>query len=180
MVLSRSRRTRGDWYDEQVRRPQPLGPESLVATLARNMYAGRRGAMTAVLMQPSHAQVLARYGWSKQDVINYLVTYGRVPVYPSLPGEPVGPREVHGAGEPQDLAPAWDDADRQRLVVCGGTGSVMALWTGPGGGQSLGMRTPGASEVLPGLQWVMKRVELPARWGQLVDRYRSLVRRYEI
>jgi hypothetical protein len=141
-------------------------PESLVLTLARNVPAGKRNAMTAILMIPDHAQVLARQGWSKQEVVRKVVETARIPRYrsPYVPpdrAEGLSPRELPRREE--DWMPAWTDPDRIRIVVTGGPGSFMALWISSG--------------LFP-TRWVTKRVHLPRTWGRLVVRYRGVVPRY--
>ncbi|MDR7567362.1 MAG: hypothetical protein QN143_03210 [Armatimonadota bacterium] len=141
-------------------------PESLVLTLARNVPAGKRNALTAILMIPDHARILAQAGWSKQEVVRRVVEVARIPRYrsPYMPperAEGLSPRELPQREE--DWMPAWTDPAQIRLVVTGGPGSFMALWISSG--------------LMPA-RWVTKRVRLPKAWGRLVVRYRGIVPRH--
>ncbi len=143
-------------------------PESLVLTLARNVPVGKRNALTAILMIPDHARILAEAGWSKQEVVRRVVENAYVPRYssPYLPPERregLSPRELPQREE--DWMQVWTDPDRIRLVVAGGPGSFMALWFAFG-------------PVPVPARWVTKRVQLPKGWGRLVVRYRGVVPRY--
>ncbi|MCS7172319.1 MAG: hypothetical protein N0A24_02730 [Armatimonadetes bacterium] len=141
-------------------------PESLVLTLARNVPAGKRNALTAMLVIPDHARILAQAGWSKQEVVRRVVEAARIPRYrsPYIPperAEGLSPKELPRREE--DWMPAWMDPAQIRLVVTGGPGSFMALWIGSG--------------LMPA-RWVTKRVRLPKAWGRMVVRYRGMVPRY--
>lgn len=145
-------------------------PESLILTLARNVPAGKRDALTAVLMIPDHARALARHGWTKRDVVQRLVETARIPRYRSPyfpPDQAQGLLPSQLPRSEADWMPAWTEADRIRLVVAGGPGSFMALWMASG-------RLP-----VPA-RWVTNRVRLPKGWGRLVARYRGVVPRYAV
>ncbi|MDR7569716.1 MAG: hypothetical protein QN193_03840 [Armatimonadota bacterium] len=136
-------------------------PESLVLTLARNVPAGKRNALTAILMIPDHARILAQAGWSKREVVRRVVESARIPRYrsPYLPPdrtEGLSPRELPQREE--DWMPAWTDPDRIRVVVTGGPGSFMALWFSSGFSS----------------MFITKRVHLPKKWRRFAVRYRGV------
>ena len=62
---------------------------------------------------------------------------------------------------PEDSISVFSNTDSFRILVAGGAGNIMAMFTGA------------AFHC-----WIMKKVELPANWDNLVKKYRDVVPTY--
>ena len=115
------------------------------------------GGGVTILIQPLHARTLGEDGWTKKEIEDYVYKYARVPAYRSsgywrnwVPG-----RE-RPALNPEDHVAVLRGADSVRVLVTGGSGALFTT-------------------VLPGgNRWVSKKVELPANWSKLVEKYRDI------
>jgi len=144
----------------------PFGTDDkgLLATVVGSITPARMG-MCAVLLTPTNAKSLSSRGWSKQQVKDYVVKNAIVPddYYTRLGlsadkdfdrGNWTGPGR-----SPQMFRPSPRDPDPVQVFVFGGFGS----WTGIAQG---------------GPAPVTKKVELPAKWAQLVKKYKNIVPNY--
>jgi hypothetical protein len=114
-----------------------------------------------VLLTPTNAQALASRGWTKKTVKEYILENARVPRerHQSFFAEPQAEKEKQN---PQDSLPIFrvspTEPDPIQLYVVGGFGS----WIG----------------LLCGGTISTEKIELPANWNELVEKYREVVPTY--
>jgi hypothetical protein len=136
--------------------------------IIRGLMAGLTGPGVFTL-EPGQAQILARDGWSKKDVKEFLCEYARIPAArsPSYTGRQVGAAPVQKIKqlaplEPDETVRILRSPDLIKLVVAGGTHGAIGVFTG-------GLRKA-----------IVKKVELPANWDKLVKKYSGIVPTYEL
>jgi hypothetical protein len=119
-----------------------------------------------IVMPPAHANILASNGWTKKDIQTFIAEYASVPAYrhPLYYGAhsgmaPKGWKPLN----PSDPVRIFNNADCIGIIVAGGPGDV------------LGMFTEGGVAII---RWVTKKVELPANWDNLVKKYKNIVPKY--
>lgn len=131
-----------------------------------NVFAWDPGCL--LIMLPSTAKVLADAGLTKKDVISYLVEYARVP---AADVNVRWFRESHH--EPKEFLLPLDDPTRSMrkfysskhtAIVVAGLSYSWGTVSYSGGG------THGTI--------VTKKIELPANWDKLVERYKDIVPTY--
>jgi hypothetical protein len=110
----------------------------------------------ALMLTPSHAELLAKAGWSKQEIKNFISSQIRVPLYRinAYYGN-MRDRYKHKRNllmNPEDPVPILDP-DSISIFVAGGKGQWIGMITRPG------------SEVT-------KKIELPKKWNELVNKYK--------
>lgn len=120
-------------------------------------------------LEPAQARVLADDGWTKQDVKEFLYEYARIPAsqHPSYTGRRIGAAPVRKL---KQLSPLDPDAtvrilpgtDSIKLIVAGGTHGAIGIFTG-------GLRSH-----------LVRKVELPANWANLVKKYKDIVPAYAL
>ncbi|MBI4321609.1 MAG: hypothetical protein HY675_24200 [Chloroflexi bacterium] len=140
----------------------------IMNTVISNILPGRRG-LFCLLLNPGRAKTLASSGWTKKDIAGFISEYARVPAHRHSHYRPT--KETQRAAlwqrpphHPQDSMAILNSPDWIRVVVAGG----------PSG--NLGLVQGGSAE--RGNEWVTKKVELPADWDKLVEKYSNLVPRY--
>ncbi len=136
--------------------------------IIRGLMAGITGPGVFTL-EPGQAQILARDGWSKKEVKDFLGEYARIPAARS---SAYTGRQTGAAPAPKDrrLSPLNPDETVRilnnpnfiKLIVAGGTHGAIGIFTG-------GHRFP-----------VIKKVTLPANWDKLVKKYQDMVPIYEL
>lgn len=109
-------------------------------------------SMSSVILIPSWAKVLAREGYTKQKVKEYIAAHSKV-------GSSV-------AGFSNDTAPWKMDIDNLMILVAGGPGSFIGL-----------LRSVGPDFFENGL--VTKKMDLPKNWDKLVAKYKDVKPNYE-
>ncbi|MBI4295716.1 MAG: hypothetical protein HY667_01220 [Chloroflexi bacterium] len=127
------------------------------------------GGLFWFILTPSSAEFLVRAGWTKKEITDFISEYSRVPLYrtPMYYGQAA---DITERPEPRGRLPVLNGEDyvsptanwpgRMNIVVAGGAGSVV--------GVARGGRHDAATE----------RIELPANWAKLVDKYRDVVPTY--
>lgn len=152
--------------------------EGILRAVAYNIPPARRG-LTCILLIPAHAEILANKGWSKTDITAFVSEYARAPFshHPEAWGNSGGqePGEMPGVGQQDKLRlRSQKDSDESmsilrspewlRVFVAGGPNNFLAML---GGGKTTGYD-----------RWVTKKIELPANWSKLVEKYRRIVPTY--
>ena len=122
-----------------------------------------RGGMLCVLVNPTLAKYLADEGWTKKDIQTFIKEYARC----------TPDKHWHKTiGQmPKELVP-FTDTDSMPLIA--GDDQVIVVVSGKFSsyvGLAMGM-------VLPEARFVTKRIELPAKWDQLVEKYKDIVPTY--
>lgn len=121
-----------------------------------------RGGQTTILMNTQHAEAMALDGWTKREIAEFISEYGRIPVYRHK-GYP-GIKEGRLPLRDDDTAPIIKSPDLIRILVAGGPG-----------GTGISLASGGEGWVI---NWVTKKVELPANWNKLVAKYKDIVPNY--
>lgn len=147
--------------------------KGILSTVAYNLLPGRSG-LTCLLMNPHHAKILSRSGWTKPMIKKYVYDYGRVPAYrhPSTHegGGWTVKRADSVAPNPMDAYPILPSPNHLMVLVAGGPGAFMGI--AAGSGFAAGSGSTGAG-------FVTKKISLPSGWSKLVAKYRSFVPAYE-
>jgi len=110
--------------------------------------------MNALMMIPSHAEILASEGWTKSKVREYLMKPGEAGSAKSPPKR--GDAAVASPNTPRDAL---------MIVVAGGAGTWFGVFKSTGGG-------------ILGNDFVSKKIELPKNWNELTAKYKNLVPTY--
>ena len=154
--------------------------EGILKGIIYNIPPEGRG-LTCFVLIPAHARALASKGWTKKDITAFVCEYARAPLshFPGGGGEggsvSAGPAELPGIGQQDKLALRWKDMPEVsmsvfrspewlRVIVAGGMRGFI--------GMIRGGKTTGYD------RWVTKKIELPANWDKLVEKYRSVVPAY--
>jgi hypothetical protein len=124
-----------------------------------------------VVLRPQGAKTLAKYGWTKQGIREFIREYARTPArsklwLSSIPEELKLQRQVLN---PDDSVPIFSNVNLIRVIVAGGVGGLeVALF---GGGRTDRGKTAG---------WVgvTKKIQLPKNWDKLVEKYKGIVPKY--
>ena len=143
----------------------PFGTDDkgLLGTIIGSIFPARIGSFAAILT-PNNAQSLARHGWSKKQVKDYIVEHAVVPDdYYSRLGLEAGKVVGKGLMTPDDIRrifiPTPNDPEPVQVFVYGGFGSWVGLLQG-------------------GSAPIIRKVELPKNWAQLVKKYKTIVPNY--
>jgi hypothetical protein len=124
-----------------------------------------RGMRYTIVFTPPHARNLAREGYSKQKVKEYLAANKVVTAARMRRMQSGRPAQVQGDIPPGDEAPVPQIGDPRfiRVIVGGGPGAFIAHLAGGGA-------TPGKKEI--------QKIDLPKGWEKLVAKYRNVVPTY--
>jgi len=141
--------------------PYGTDDKGILRAVISNIIPGRRG-LFCLMLTPYHARLLAQKGWTKKEIANYISEYARVPAYRHpdywggfLPGKKLQSQPLN----PEDSMSILWKSDLIRILVAGGPGAFIGLFMG--GSQ-------------PTIEWVTKRVKLPANWNRLVAKYKDI------
>ena len=127
-----------------------------------------RGMRYTFIFTPPHAKNLAREGWTKEDIKEFISEYARIPgshfnnipviggARPSLYKGKISARDT-------DTVALIRDPRFIRIIVAGGPGAFIAHAVGGGA-------TPGKKQT--------QKIELPANWDKLVKKYKNIVPTY--
>jgi len=136
--------------------------------IMRGLLTGITGSGVFIL-EPTHAQILAREGWTKKEVKEFLCEYARIPASSHAPytgrqmtAAPVEKSKHLSPLNPNDTIRILNNPGLIKLAVAGGTHGAIGIFTG-------GLRMP-----------VVHKIELPANWANLVKKYRDYVPHYEL
>jgi hypothetical protein len=110
--------------------------------------------MNALMMIPSHAEILASEGWTKSKVREYVMKLGEADSAKSRPQR--GDASATSPNTPRDAL---------MIVVAGGAGTWFGVFKSTGGG-------------ILGNDFVSKKIELPKNWNELTAKYENLVPAY--
>jgi hypothetical protein len=146
--------------------PYGTDDEGILRGLIYNLMPGGRGSLT-ITLPPQFAKTLAQRGWVKKDVREFISRYATVPAYRTMeywPGSPVlaGMRGLMNGKitvRESDQIPVLPNPDSITIIVAGGKGPFIGMHIGGG------TRT-------------IQKVELPANWTKLVDKYKNIVPKY--
>ena len=147
--------------------PYGTDDKGVLTGVIYNVLPGRRG-LFCLILPPAHAKTLAANGWTKKQIKVFISEYARVPAYRQgggmHPGSYLGvlPKERLPMNPEDPVAIFWEP-DWIRVIVAGGPGNFMGLVQG------------GMAE---GMDWVTKKLELPANWDKLVKKYKDIVPTY--
>jgi hypothetical protein len=138
--------------------PYATNAKGVLNAITSNVIPGRTG-LFCVVMNPANAKLLADEGWEKDQIKAYISEYARAPAYkhPAYWGAMAGRQNSQwiplNANDSQRILryPDWI-----KILVAGGPGAFMGLLTG------------GA---INDLDWVTRKIELPANWNALVKKY---------
>jgi hypothetical protein len=139
--------------------------KGILQGLMYNLQGGR-GGMTTFLLTPTHAQILARAGWTKQGVKNFIAEFGRVEAHRH--------RAYHddsmAYGRPYmtpfnstDTMSVISDPKFIEIVVAGGGGAFMGILCSSANSEN----------------YVTRKISLPKNWAKLVAKYKTWVPAYE-
>jgi hypothetical protein len=141
---------------------QGSGSDGDARGIIRGLLSGLTGP-GAFTLEPGQAQILARDGWTKKEVKEFLCEYARIPASQSsaYTGRQAGAAPVvkdkHLAPlNPDETVPILRNPNFIKLIVAGGTHGAIGIFTG-------GHRAP-----------VIKNVALPANWDKLVKKYQDI------
>ena len=143
---------------------QPYGTDDkgILATLIYNIWPEGDGTFQ-IMMPPTLAQALGNAGWNKKNIQDFILENARVPWFrhPRYWSSSGSPSQKTPPLNPNDSAAILRRTERAVLIfVAGGTGSRMGLFGGSA-------REP-----------VTKKVDLPANWNALVQKYKNVVPSY--
>jgi hypothetical protein len=110
--------------------------------------------MNALMIIPSHADILASEGWTKSKVREYVMKLGEAGSAKSRPQ-----RDDASAASPNT------PRDALMIVVAGGAGTWYGVFKSTGGG-------------ILGNDFVSKKIELPKNWNELTAKYKDLIPTY--
>lgn len=146
--------------------------EGILRSIVANLLRGQRYNL---ILPPSHAKTLARAGWSKQEIKEFIADYARMPASRLGLGGPdlasVNPNEklAHSLYKGRipvresDMIPLIRDPAYIKIIVAGGPGAFIGHIVGGG-------PTPGRKAT--------QKIELPANWDKLVQKYKDVVPAY--
>jgi hypothetical protein len=145
--------------------PYGSDDKGILNALIYNLQPGR-GGMTCLVLTPTHARILAKAGWTKQKIKNFVAEFARVPAYRH--------RSYHdhslAYGRP-GMTP-MNPMDSMSIVTHPG---LIEIIVAGGAGAFLGILCSSANNET----FVTKKITLPAGWGRIVARYKNYVPAYE-
>jgi len=155
-------------FPQSFQQMMPFGTDAkgILATVVGSIVPARMG-MFAVLLTPTNAGSLAKDGWRKKAVKDFIVKnavvpdgyYKRLGLDDSKPFDRGNVVITGAANKNAILVPSPRDPDPVQIFVFGGFGSWMGLMQG-------------------GPNPVTIKVELPKNWAQLVKKYKNIVPNY--
>jgi hypothetical protein len=126
----------------------------------------QRGFTHTLVFNPTHARILAKAGWTKREIKEFIAEFARNPVF----------RQLGTAGTPSNMlylnrinarvgetVRIIRDPQTIRIIVAGGPGAFIAHVFGGG-------PTPGRSEI--------QKIDLPRNWDKLVAKYQNFQPNY--
>jgi len=150
--------------------PYGTDDKGILRAVVYNLLPGRSsGGVICLMLIPPHAKLLADNGWTKKGIAAFIAEHGRAPLYrfPQYYGNLLAWGEPGERGllmSSEDSISILGKPDSIRVIVAGGAGNQMGLLLG-----SPGLKKP-----------VTKKVDLPANWGKLVEKYKNITPTYII
>ena len=129
----------------------PMGTDA--DGIARSLANLQPISMSAVIVIPSHAKILANAGWTKESLKKFIIENA-----PSL--APARNSQDANASEVLSAPPRAFNTEELMILVAGGPGAWMATLRSVGGIQN---------------SFVSKKIELPRNWEELVKKYGNIV-----
>lgn len=145
--------------------PYGTDDKGILSGVIYNVIPDRKG-LFCLILPPVHAKTLAANGWIKKRIKVFISEYARLPAYRhgGKFGSYLGaPAKEQLPMNPEDPMAIFWKPDWIRVIIAGGPGNFIGLVQG------------GAAE---GMDWVTKKVELPANWDKLVEKYKDIVPTY--
>jgi len=139
---------------------QAVPTETSAEGIARGMQNMNPWSMSCFIVIPSHAEILADAGWTKEKLKEFILKKVEFPIDAFLGRED---EEEAESGEILSQPPAAVDTDTLLIVVAGGPGA----WTGL-------LRSVGGIKN----DFVTKKIRLPRNWDELVRKYKNVVPTY--
>ena len=145
--------------------PYGTDAEGILSTLVYNVLPENDGTLF-IMLSPPVAKVLAKAGWNKKTLKDYIFQNARVPAlrhlkYWTVRNESPDSLKSLNPEEPTPILTKSERIPEPTLIfVAGGSGTRIGLFSG-------GPRP-----------WVTKKIELPRGWGKLVEKYRRIVPSY--
>lgn len=144
--------------------PFSTDDKGILATVVGSISPARMG-LFALLLTPANARSLASKGWSKKAIKDYIIKnthlpedyFSRLGITSNVPFDRSNPDNPGARLE--IFHPGPRDPDPVQVYVFGGFGSWFGFIQG-------------------GPPPIIKKVELPANWAQLVKKYRNIVPTY--
>jgi hypothetical protein len=127
-----------------------------------------RGMRYTLIFTPPHAKNLAREGWTKEDIKEFISEYARISGarfnnMPAIGGNRPGLYKGKISARDVDTVALIKDPRFIRIIVAGGPGAFIAHAVGGGA-------TPGMKQT--------QKIELPGNWDKLVKKYKNIVPTY--
>ncbi len=146
--------------------PFATDAKGILATVVGSIVPARSGLFILVLT-PNNAKTLAKEGWSKQAVREYIIKNTKIPedYYQRLGlDDPKNSKQntFLAVGNANEIFhPGIGFPDPVHVIVYGGFGSWLGFLQG-------------------GFSVITKKAELPKNWAQLVQKYKNIVPKYVI
>jgi hypothetical protein len=145
--------------------PYSADAEGILRAVIDNL---QRGMRYTFIFTPPHAKNLAREGWTKEDVKEFISEFARMPGarFNSMPGfGGVRPGLYKGkiSARDTDTVAFIRDPRFIRIIVAGGPGAFIAHVVGGGA-------TPGKKQT--------QKIDFPKNWDKLVAKYKNVVPTY--
>jgi hypothetical protein len=144
--------------------PYGTDDKGLMTTVVTSITQGRMG-LFALILTPTNAKSLASRGWTKKKIKDYIIENARFTVdyYSKFSGGDGWLLSKDGPTDQTDSHVIFRITQREpepvQVYVFGGFGSWIGFLQG-------------------GPQPIIKKVELPANWNQLVAKYKNIVPSY--
>jgi len=129
----------------------PMGTDA--EGLARSLANLQPISMSALIVIPSHAKILADAGWTKEKLKRFILEN-------ASSRTPARNQQDAVASKVLSEPPRAFNTDELMILVAGGPGAWMATLRSVGGIQN---------------SFVTKKIELPRNWDELVKKYRNIV-----
>ena len=144
--------------------------KGILSTPVYNISPGRgQDGFTCLILNPGHAKILAKAGWTKKDIKTYIsenatAQYYRLRQYMS--GGRGGPGQLNFnlPLNGQDPIRLIQNKEHILILVAGGPGAFMSMLTGARG--------------FYGNKFVTKAIHVPPNWDSLVKKYYGIVPSY--
>jgi hypothetical protein len=142
--------------------PYGTDAEGILSTIVANILPENDGTLF-IMLSPPVARVLSKAGWNKKTLKDYIFENARVPAvrhqkYWTAKNE--SPETLQSL-DPNEPTPVLSRSERipepTLIFVAGGSGTRIGIYSG-------GPRP-----------WISKKIELPAGWKKLVEKYRRVV-----